>query len=122
MEVKITSENDPRLYVGYDLFKFPFNSKYPPNKKLYGENYDGYETKAEGVLLYDFAVMGYDVRFSYHGKEYFLLDDGEGALSDSSFSKKLETFDNPMSLVENLKIEGKPLLSIMKDIDDIEPV
>ncbi len=72
--------------------------------------------------MYDFAVMGYDVRFSYHGKEYFLLDDGEGALSDSSFSKKLETFDNPMSLVENLKIEGKPLLSIMKDIDDIEPV
>ncbi len=122
MEEKITSENDPRSYVGYDLFNFPYNSKYPPNKKLYGDDYDGYATIAEGVLLYDFAVMGYDVRFKYHGKEYFLMDDGEGNLSDSSFSKKLQTFDNPMTLIEELKIEGKPLLSIMKEIDDIEPV
>lgn len=56
MEAKIyvTPENDPRDFVGYDLFGYPFNKKYPPNKEKYGQAFEGYSCKALGVLLYDF--------------------------------------------------------------------
>lgn len=123
MEIEITAENDPRDYVGYDLYGYPFNSKYPPNKEKYGNEFEGYSTKAEGVLLYDFCIMGYDVEFSYNGKEYYLLNSDVAALSDSHFRERYETFDDPMELVENLKIEGHHLLSITKDIGfNIEPM
>lgn len=122
METEITPVNDPRTYVGYDLMNNPYNSKYPPNKRLYGSSYEGYPTKAEGVLFYDFAVMGYDVEFLYKGKRYYLLNDGEAALTDSSFSKKIESFNDPMDLIENLVIDGSPLIKLLAYIEDIEPV
>ena len=121
-EELITPENDSREYIGYDLFRFPFNKKYPPNKKEYGEDFYGYPTKGEGVLLYDFCVMGYDVEFSYNGETFYLLNDGEGVVSDSHFSERKEVFDSPMTLVENFKIDGKTLLELAPEIEDIEPV
>lgn len=74
------------------------------------------------MLLYDFAVMGYDVKFSYRGHEYYLLNTGKGIISDSRFSEHKEVFANPMALVENFKIEGRTLLELAPEIDDIEPV
>lgn len=121
-EELITPENDPRNFVGYDLMGFPFNKKYPSDKKKNGEDFYGYPTKAEGVLLYDFCVMGYDVEFSYNGKKYYLLNDGKGILSDETFSERKEVFDSPMDLVENFKIDGKTLLELAPEIEDIEPV
>lgn len=118
----ITPENDPRDYVGYDLFGFPFNKRYPPDKKTYGEVFYGYPTKGEGVLLYDYCIMGYDVEFSYNGKRYFLLNTGEGILSDSHFTERRQVFDSPMALVENFQIDGKTLLELTPEIEDIEPV
>lgn len=118
----ITKENDPRNYVGYDLFGYPFNSKYPPNKEKYGESFEGYSCKALGVLLYDFAVQGYDVELSYNGKTHYLLNAGEGIVSDSHFTERIEVFDSPMALVENFKIDGKTLLELAPEIEDIEPV
>ena len=109
-------------YIGKNHLGFRYNKRYPPNKEKFGIIFDGYATKAEGVLFYDFAVQGYDVEFSYKGKKYYLLNDGEAYLSDSHFSAKYEHFDNPMDLVEHLKIDGKPLISIMSDLDDIEPM
>lgn len=124
METKIlvTPENDPRDYIGYNLLGFPFNKKYPPNRELYGDSFEGYSNKALGILLYDFCVMGYDVEFSYKGEPFFLLNTGEGIVSDSRFSERKEAFDSPMALVENFKIDGKTLLEIAPEIDDIEPV
>ncbi len=122
MKIEITSDNDPRDYVGYNSSGFPFNKKYPPDKKKYGDNYEGYANKALGVLLYDYAVIGYDVEFTYNGNQYFLLNDGEGCLSDSQFSERKVVFADPLALVENLKIEGKTLLELASEIEDIEPV
>lgn len=121
-EVKITPENDLRDYVGYDLMGFPYNRKYPPNKAVYGDTFYGYPSKGFGVLLYDFCVMGYDIEFTYEGKTYYLMDTGEGVLTDKSFSDRKKVFDSPMALVENLKIDGKSLLEIASQITDIEPV
>lgn len=122
IEEIITPENDSRDYVGYDLFGFPFNRKYPPNKNKYGEDFYGYPTKGEGVLLYDFCIMGYDVKFSYNGDTYYFLNDGEGVVSDSHFTVRREVFESPMALVENFKINGKTLLELAPEIEDIEPV
>jgi hypothetical protein len=122
MEFELNFENDPRDYVGYNLAGAPFNKKFPPNDKENGSRYDGYATKAEGVLFYDFAVMGYDVEFTYNEKKYYLLNTGEAHLSDSTYSERYETFDSPMSLIENLIIEGKPLIRIIGDISEIEPI
>lgn len=109
-------------YEGVDLLGFRFNKKYPPNKERFGTTYGGYQTKAEEVLFYDFALQGYDVEFIYKGKNYYLLNDGEAYLSDSKFSVKYEYFLDPIDLIEHLMIEGKPLITIMKDLDGIEPV
>ena len=124
METKtfVTPENDPRDYVGYDLGVFPFNKKYPPNKERFGQSYEVYSNKALGVLLYDFCVMGYDVQLSYNGKTYYLMDDGEGVVSDYHFTERKEVYDSPMALVENLEIDGKTLLELAPEIEDIEPI
>ncbi len=121
-KIYVTPENDPRDYVGYDLFGFPFNKKYPPNKDYYGQSYEGYANKALGVLLYDYCVIGYDVEFSYKDRTYYLLNDGEGVISDNQFTERREVFDSPMDLVEKFKIEGKTLLELAPEIDDIDPV
>lgn len=121
-KVYVTPENDPRDYVGYDLFGYPFNKKYPPNKEKYGQSYEGYPNKALGVLLYDFCVMGYDVELSYKGNPYYLMDDGEGVVSDSHFTERKMVFDSPMALVENFQIDGKTLLELAPEIEDIEPM
>ena len=122
MKNEITPENDPREYVGYDLYGFPYNCKYPPNKELYGCSHEGYSNKARGVLLYDFAVMGYDVEFSYKGKRYYLLNDGEAYLSDKDYAAKLKAFENPMELIEKLEIDGTRLIDLLDQLDDAEPM
>ena len=66
--------------------------------------------------------MGYDVEFSYKGNTYYLLNDGEGILSNKTFSERKEEFPSPMDLVENLKIDGIPLIKLAPEIEDIEPV
>lgn len=120
--IPITPENDPREWVGYNLCGYPFNKKYPPNKERYGQSFEGYPNKTLGVLLYDFAVQGYDVELSYKGKTYYFMDAGEGVVTDSHFSERKEVFDSPMALVENFKIDGKTLLELAPEIEDIEPV
>ncbi len=83
----MTKENDPRDYVGYDIHGYPFNKKYPPNKKKYRQSFEGYPYKALGVLLYDYCVMGYDVELNYNGESYYLLNAGEGIISGSHFTE-----------------------------------
>lgn len=122
METKINKENDPRKYVSYNLAGYPYNCKYPPDTQRFGFAHDGYANVAEGVLFYDFAVMGYDVKFSYKGRKYYLLNDGEASLSDYKFTERIKTFEDPMELIENLDIEGQPLISILDQIEDIEPI
>lgn len=121
-EVYMTPENDPREWVGYDLCGYPFNKKYPPNKPVFGDGFEGYPNKALGVLLYDFAVQGYCVELSFRGKRYYFMDDGDGVVTDSHFSQRKEVYESPMALVENFKIDGKTLLELAPEIEDIEPV
>ena len=109
-------------YIALDLFGHRFNQKYPPNKKLYGNDYGGYKNNAEEVLFYDFSVLFYDVSFKYNGKNYYLLTDTDHvAVCDSHFSEEYETFANAVELIENYRIDGKSLLELIGQLEDVEP-
>ena len=43
-------------FVGYDLFGNEYNCKYPPNKELYGADYDGYASPNQLTFFYDFCI------------------------------------------------------------------
>lgn len=110
-------------YIGKNLFGYPYNMEAPPNEKEYGNTYEGYANNARAVLLYDFAVQGYDVRFKYNGHEYHLLyEPDHAALCDDKYTIEYQRFDNPMELIKHLKIEGHPLISIIDKLDDVEPM
>lgn len=112
-----------RKFIIEDENGFPINGKYPPNKKKYGNGYDGYRTLAEEVLFYDFGVMCYDVVFKYKGKEYYLLTASDhAAVCDENFTKEYETFSDEMELIEHFKIDGKPLVEIIDEIEEIDMV
>lgn len=109
-------------YIGKNIFGFRYNAAYPPNFEKYGEVYGGYANNARQVLLYDFAVQGYDVEFKYNGETYHLLyEPDHAALCDENYTEEYETFANPIDLVENLQINGHRLIDIIDDIKDVEP-
>ena len=64
----------------------------------------------------------YDVRFKYHGNMYFLMYTPEyAALCDEKFTNEIEIFATPNDLIKNLEIEGRKLLDIIDEIEEIEP-
>ena len=109
-------------YIGYDENGYPYNCKYPPNKEKYGILFDGYKNKAEGVLFYDFGVQNYDVSFKYKGKDYYLLTEPDHvAVCDDHFTEEYEIYTDAMDLIENFKIDGRPLIDLMEEIEEIDP-
>lgn len=110
-------------YIGHDLWGYRYNNEFPPNTTLYGNDYYGYKNAASQVLFYDFAVQMYDVRFKYHGNMYFLMYTPEyAALCDEKFTNEIEIFATPNDLIKNLVIEGRKLLEIIDEIEEVEPV
>lgn len=109
-------------YVIKDLEGRWFNAKYPPDFKNNGSEYDGYKTGNEEVLFYDFAVLGYDMAFSYKGKRYYFMSDPEYvALSDENFSKEYQRFDNGNDALEKFSIDGIPIVKLVDQLEDVEP-
>lgn len=107
----------------FDLDKegYPYNCKYPPNKKKYGDSYEGYKNWAEEVLFYRFGVLCYDVSFTYKGKEFFLLKEyNHAATCDKNFTVEYEVYADEMELIENFKIDGKPLIELIDKIQNID--
>lgn len=110
-------------YVKTDLAGYPFNAKYPPDYEKNGGLYHGYRNDVKETFIYDFAVQRYDLRFSYKGKSYYFLSFCDHvSLSDETFNAELELFKDGNDPLENFKIEGKTLLSLIPFIHDCEPV
>lgn len=107
--------------IGLDLGGYPMNLKYPPNRELYGNTYYGYKNVNQEALFYDFAVMSYDVSFKYKDKDYYLLTtEDHAALCDEHFNEEYEAFPSENNLIENLIIDGKPLIQIIDDLIEVE--
>ena len=60
-----------KSYIIYDEKGDPVNGKYPPNKKMYGEEFGAYNSEAEKILFHDFAAMSMVVSFMYNGAKYY---------------------------------------------------
>lgn len=116
----------------YNVFKphlalddngYPYNCKYPPNKEKYGDIYEGYKTWTEEVLFHRFGILCYDVCFVYKNNEYHLLKEyNYAAVCDEHYTEEYETFADEMALIENFKINGKPLIELIDDIIEIDSV
>lgn len=109
-------------YIGQTPAGYRYNALYPPDEKKYGQTYGGYANNARQVLLYDFAVQGYDVEFKFNGHTYHLLyEQDHAALCDSRYAIEYASFSNPMELIENLRIEGHILVDIIDSLEEVEP-
>lgn len=109
-------------YIRKDLAGYAFNGKFPPNDSQ-NNMYHGYRTPAQECLFYDFAVLGYDLKIRYHDKAYyFMVDDDCVWLSDEKFTAMIRRFSNGNDVLENFKIDGKPLWQLADELDEYEPM
>lgn len=99
------------------------NSKYPSNKTKYGCLYNGYKESFLETIFYNFGVQNYDLYFKYKGKEYFVLNEfNYVALCDENFTEEYEVYANEMDFIENFKIDGKPLIELIDELEEVDPM
>ncbi len=106
-----------------DLLGLPMNVKYRPNVERYGNSYIGYKNWNRQVFFYEFAVQNADVTFSYHGQEYFIycsFNPPYVAVSDKTWKNDLAKYESANELIEKYIIEGKPLIDILDELEDVE--
>ena len=121
METETKQFPEDEFYIGRDVFGYRYNKKYPPDYKKYGDTYSGYATPNQEFFFYDYVVLCYDGRFTYHGVDYYIVNWGDCfARTDEKLQIMYETFSDPIALIEQLKIDGKRLMDIMDDIEDVE--
>ncbi len=114
-------EEIERPVAARDLAGRWYNKKYPGDYKRYGSDYHDYPNEDRETIFYDFAVMGYDLMFSFNGQKYYVLYIGWWvALSDENFSKVIQRFENANLLIENLEIEGHKLIDIIDDLENVQ--
>lgn len=116
-------ENVFKQHVICDENGYLCNSKYPPNREKYGDSYNGYKSSFEETLFYNFGVQYYDLYFKYKGKEYFVLNEPDHvALCDEHYTKEYEVYANEMEFIENFKIDGKTLIELIDEIEEMDPM
>ncbi len=108
-------------YVGRDLFGYPYNKKFPLDKKRYGSEYSGYRTPQQETFFYDFAILCYDVRFKYRGTDYYVIIRPKYcARTDETLRVEYEKFKNANDLIEHLTVDGIKLIDFMDQIEEVE--
>lgn len=111
-----------RDYVKTDFMGYPYNGKYPPGGEKKGL-YHGYANAIEETLFYDFAVQGYDLTFVYKGKQYFFLSTPDYvAQCDEHYTEEYQRFEDGNSALEQFRIEGKTLLELISELEEVESV
>lgn len=112
------TENKPWAdYIGIDLLGHAYNKKYPPREGL---KHSGYKTPNQEVFLYDYAVQGYGVVFQYQGVRYLIPEDNLGILTDSTHNIIVGEFEDPIQLLENVKLGGRTLISIIDLLESVD--
>lgn len=119
----MTNQEPHADYIGIDLGGYEYNKKYPPNIVKYGSHNGGYPTDNQEAFFYDLAVNLYGLRFTYKGKTYRIPSDGDGwIVINESDNTQSESFETPIDLIENIKIEDKPIIDLIDDFSDLEQI
>ena len=109
-------------YVMKDLMGYSYNGKQPPKGDKQGV-YHGYSSDKEETLFYDFAVQGYDLTFVYKAKRYYFLSDTDHvALCDEHYTEEYQVFPDGNTALEQFKIEGKSILELIDQLEEVEPI
>lgn len=110
-----------RKYILTDSEGFPYNSEFKPDFEKYGDKYHGYQTNNQEAIFYYFAVLGYDLQFEFNGTtHYFLSTENYVARTDDKFSQELEVFADANKMVKTFEVDGKPLVSIIDDLKNVD--
>jgi YHS domain-containing protein len=108
-------------YIRKDLAGYWYNAKYMPDFSHNGSLYNGYRNNIEEVLFYEFAVQGYDMAFTYKGKRYYFLSEPDYvAFSDENFTEEYQRFEDGNTALEQFKIDGKSIVQIIEELEDVE--
>lgn len=107
-------------FVAYDLFGHEYNCKYPPNKDLYGLDFEGYATPNQLTFFYDFCINRYGVAFYYDGNDYEaeFTDDGP-VLANRTTGDLQGPFEDAVNLLEKAILNGKTLVSLVDDLENV---
>lgn len=104
-------------YIGYDLFGYEYNKKYPPNLNNKANKYDGYATPNEPTFFYDFCIQRYGVMFYYKNCKYEAMFTDEGPILKNYNTEEIQgPFEDPVDLMERSDFEGKKLIEIINDL------
>lgn len=115
-----TDEKKRAEFVGYDLFGNEYNCKYPPNKDLYGLDFEGYATPNQLTFFYDFCINQYGVAFHYDGYDYEaeFTDDGP-ILTNLSTGDIQGPYEDAVNLLENSILNGKAMVSLIDELENV---
>ena len=107
-------------FVGYDLFGYEYNCKYPPNKERNGNEFGGYPTPNQQTFFYDFCILQYGVSFYYGEDNYEVEFTAKGIFLTNRTSGEIQgPFEDAVNLLETSNIKGKSLLDIIDEIENV---
>ena len=110
-----------REYILTDSSGYPYNSEYAPDFEKYGNQYHGYQTNNQEALFYYFAVLGYDLKFTYEETTYYFLSTEEYvARTDENFQQDLEVFADANQMLKTFILEGVPLYQLADDLRNVD--
>ena len=110
-----------REYILTDSSGYPYNSEYAPDFEKYGDQYHGYQTNNQEALFYYFAVLGYDLKFTYEETTYYFLSTEEYvARTDENFEQDLGVFADANQVLKTFILEGVPLHQLADDLRNVD--
>ena len=110
-------------YVRDDLAGYPYNMKYPPNVEEYGTVFGGYLTAAHEAMFHDFAVFCYDLQYKYKGKYYYCVNCYDYVADcDDHFTVEYQQFEDANQYIEQFEIDGRKLIDIIDELEEVEPI
>ena len=88
---------------------------------IYKHDFHGYASDSQETFFYNFAVQGYDVSFRYNGQMHYLMyDKGKAAVCDDHFTKQYKVYPDPNTLIEQYEIDGRKLIDIIDELEEVE--
>lgn len=107
-------------YVGYDLFGYEYNCKYPPNKEQFGNDFGGYATPNQETFFFDFCIQQYGVAFFYEDNSYEVEFTDDGPIITNRMTNDIQgPFEDAVHLLNEAKVNGKKLIVVIDQLQNV---